>query len=202
MARSHYEVLGLRPGAPPGAVRAAYLELARQLHPDRWIDSPPADRTDTDRRMREVTEAWSVLGDADRRRRYDQEQGLDDPRERALRIDTARFGNRSDGTPDEVHDVDDAIARLVRALPWIAVVAVLGMIFIVTAYAVTGDKTAGATIHPGGCVLVIAEDAVPIDCGAKGAVKVASLAAPTAPCPAGTHALLPKTGASKLCLAG
>jgi len=60
---NHYEVLGLAPAAPPEEVRQAYLRLARRHHPDRAGGDAE--------RMREVNEAWTVLGDPARRALYD-----------------------------------------------------------------------------------------------------------------------------------
>lgn len=66
---THYEVLGVAKTAAPDEVRRAYLTLARRHHPDR---EPDANRRKVaEARMREINEAWSVLGDPKRRRRYD-----------------------------------------------------------------------------------------------------------------------------------
>ncbi|MDQ2651140.1 MAG: J domain-containing protein [Actinomycetota bacterium] len=59
----HYEVLGVAPDASTTEVRQAYLALARTHHPDR----PGGDAE----RMRQVNEAWAVLGDPARRASYD-----------------------------------------------------------------------------------------------------------------------------------
>jgi hypothetical protein len=61
---SLYDVLGVAATADPAAVRRAYLALARQHHPD--LDGGDAAR------MRAVNHAWSVLGDPERRARYDR----------------------------------------------------------------------------------------------------------------------------------
>lgn len=70
---THYDVLGVRRSASAGEIRRAYLTLARDHHPDRHADSPPAVRDAAEQRMRGVNEAWAVLGDIARRRRYDAE---------------------------------------------------------------------------------------------------------------------------------
>jgi len=69
--RSWYQVMGVEDHAPVGEVRAAYLRLARALHPDRHAEAPEAERTMVERRMREVNAAWAVLGDDESRRVYD-----------------------------------------------------------------------------------------------------------------------------------
>jgi len=68
-----YDVLGVTPTADAEELRRAYLSRARESHPDRYVDAPPADRGDAERRMRDVNEAWRVLGNPRRRRRYDLE---------------------------------------------------------------------------------------------------------------------------------
>ena len=62
--RSHYDVLGVSPGAKADAIRRAYLRQARRWHPDRPSGDPE--------RMRAVNEAWEVLGDIRSRAAYDR----------------------------------------------------------------------------------------------------------------------------------
>jgi hypothetical protein len=68
---THYEVLGVPPGATAAEVRRAYLHLARTHHPDRHAEGDRTEREAAEARMRSVNEAWAVLGDAARRRAYD-----------------------------------------------------------------------------------------------------------------------------------
>ncbi len=63
--RDYYEVLGLSRDATPREIRAAYRRLGRQLHPD-VNDSP-----DAEVRFKEITEAYAVLSDEEKRRQYD-----------------------------------------------------------------------------------------------------------------------------------
>ena len=76
---THYEVLGVEPGANPATVRAAYLACAREAHPDRQhaerSDALPA-VIDAEERMRQVNAAWSVLSDPEARGRYDRSLAL------------------------------------------------------------------------------------------------------------------------------
>ena len=73
---SLYTVLGVPEGAEPAVVRRAYLQLAREHHPDLHPDGAP--RNAAERRMQEVNEAWAVLSDPDRRLSYDRRIGLVD----------------------------------------------------------------------------------------------------------------------------
>lgn len=62
----HYATLGVSRSASADEIKKAYRTLARRLHPDTNPD-PEAEAT-----FKEVTRAYEVLGDPDRRRRYDQ----------------------------------------------------------------------------------------------------------------------------------
>lgn len=59
-----YEVLGVDPKASDAEIRRAYVALARRFHPD---TNPGGEE-----RMRAVNEAWAILGDRERRARYDR----------------------------------------------------------------------------------------------------------------------------------
>lgn len=67
-----YEVLGVPENVGRDELRQAYLALARRHHPDRETDS--ARRAAAEIRMREINQAWAVLGDPERRRAYDAER--------------------------------------------------------------------------------------------------------------------------------
>ena len=64
-AANLYEYLQVSPRAESGVIHAAYRALARQYHPD-VSDSGQAARI-----MREINAAYHVLGDPERRARYD-----------------------------------------------------------------------------------------------------------------------------------
>jgi hypothetical protein len=64
---THYDVLGVAIGASRGDIHRAYLALARRHHPDAGGDESA---------MRRVNQAWAVLSDTGRRRRYDIEHDL------------------------------------------------------------------------------------------------------------------------------
>lgn len=72
-ATTHYEVLGVARDAAHDAIRRAYLAQARRHHPDRHRSRGPGAAAEAEDHMRRVNEAWAVLGDPARRRRYDAE---------------------------------------------------------------------------------------------------------------------------------
>ena len=102
--RTHYVVLGVRPTSGREEIRAAYLRLARSLHPDRFGQGSAGERSLAERRMREVTAAFAVLGDAEARRRYDGELAQRSGRRNAGRPPGPE--SRS-ARPDQVDDEDD-----------------------------------------------------------------------------------------------
>ena len=65
MTPDHYEILGVAPGADGAVIRAAYRALMRTYHPDR-NDDPQAHA-----RVRDITAAFAVLGDPEKRAAYD-----------------------------------------------------------------------------------------------------------------------------------
>lgn len=61
-----YSVLGVERSASQDAIRSAYRKLARQYHPD--VNKDP----DAAKRFAEVTEAYDVLSDEEKRKTYDR----------------------------------------------------------------------------------------------------------------------------------
>ena len=68
----HYLALEAEPTDSQDQLRRAYLKQARKFHPDQLTDASPATKEKAEVKMREVNEAWDVLGDKARRLRYDQ----------------------------------------------------------------------------------------------------------------------------------
>jgi molecular chaperone DnaJ len=65
--RDYYEVLGVERGADADAIKRAYRKLALQHHPDRNSGSAEAEV-----KFKELTEAYEVLKDPDKRAAYDR----------------------------------------------------------------------------------------------------------------------------------
>ncbi len=65
--KDYYQVLGVDRSTPEGDIRSAYRKLARQFHPDVNPGNPEAET-----RFKEINEAYQVLSDAEKRKKYDQ----------------------------------------------------------------------------------------------------------------------------------
>ena len=63
--RDYYEVLGVPKNAGKGDIKNAYRKLALQYHPDRNKSQGAEER------FKEISEAYAVLSDDDKRKQYD-----------------------------------------------------------------------------------------------------------------------------------
>jgi len=68
--RDYYEVLGVSRDATEKAVKDAYRKLARQYHPD--LQTAPAKKKAAEEKFKEINEAYEVLGDPEKRKKYDR----------------------------------------------------------------------------------------------------------------------------------
>ncbi|MBD5480392.1 MAG: J domain-containing protein [Lachnospiraceae bacterium] len=65
----YYRILGLAETADMEAVKKAYRRLAKECHPDAY----PGDKK-AEERFKQITEAYAVLSDAEKRKKYDKER--------------------------------------------------------------------------------------------------------------------------------
>jgi len=92
--RDYFKVLGLERGADADAVKRAFRKLAREYHPDVNPNNKEAEA-----KFKEISEAYEVLSDSDKRRRYEQfgqywnQSGGDSG---GSDVDFGRYGNFDD----------------------------------------------------------------------------------------------------------
>ena len=65
--RDYYEVLGLDKGADEQAIKKAYRKMAMKYHPDK-----NAGNKESEEKFKELSEAYEVLSDSNKKARYDQ----------------------------------------------------------------------------------------------------------------------------------
>jgi molecular chaperone DnaJ len=102
--RDYYDVLGIERGASADQVKSAYRRLAKEYHPDR----NPENRTEAEEKFKELSEAYEVLADADKRRLYDSygHEGV------SRRFGPGGFDFRRDFTHSD--DLNDIFGDLLR----------------------------------------------------------------------------------------
>jgi len=81
--RDYYEVLGVSREASDQEIKSAYRRLAMQHHPDR----NPSSQEESEEKFKEITEAYTVIADPQKRATYD-------------RFGHAGLGNMGGGSPD------------------------------------------------------------------------------------------------------
>jgi curved DNA-binding protein len=64
--KDYYNILGVKPDVDKKAIKKAYRRLARKYHPD------VSSEHDAEKKFKEVSEAYEVLGDDTKRTEYDQ----------------------------------------------------------------------------------------------------------------------------------
>ena len=68
--KDYYAILHVLPSAEIDVIKAAYKALARKYHPDAF----EGDKTYASKRMQEINDAFGVIGDPDKRKKYDAER--------------------------------------------------------------------------------------------------------------------------------
>ena len=95
--KNYFQVLGVERSADADAVKRAFRKLARQYHPD----VNPGDAS-AEARFKEISEAYEVLSDPDKRRRYEQfgqywnQAGAQGGAAPGMDVDFGRYGNFDD----------------------------------------------------------------------------------------------------------
>lgn len=114
--RDPYEILGVASTASTDDIQKAYRKLAKRLHPDLNPGNPEAEE-----KFKEVAQAYDLVGDAEKRRRFDNGEidaaGAERPRQNYYR-DYATSERDHPYTDDsgfaDFMDSEDAFAELLR----------------------------------------------------------------------------------------
>ncbi|MFH1995657.1 MAG: DnaJ domain-containing protein, partial [Candidatus Omnitrophota bacterium] len=69
MKRDYYEILGIEKSATLADIKKAYRSLALKNHPDRVPDDK---KKEAEEKFKEISEAYAVLSDPEKRALYDQ----------------------------------------------------------------------------------------------------------------------------------
>jgi curved DNA-binding protein len=106
MSKDYYATLGVAKGADADTIKKAYRKLALKHHPDK----NPGDNK-AEEKFKEITEAYAVLSDAEKRRQYDQfgDSGF---HQRYTQEDIYRNFNGNDMFRDFGFGSDDLFSRL------------------------------------------------------------------------------------------
>eukprot|EP00996_Jenningsia_fusiforme_P006873 NODE_871_length_1852_cov_34.554631_g777_i0.p1 GENE.NODE_871_length_1852_cov_34.554631_g777_i0~~NODE_871_length_1852_cov_34.554631_g777_i0.p1 ORF type:complete len:498 (-),score=100.23 NODE_871_length_1852_cov_34.554631_g777_i0:223-1716(-) len=75
--KDYYQLLGVPKQADANIIKAAYRTLALKYHPDRQTCETEEERAVMKARFQEISEAYMVLGDSDKRARYDAGECVD-----------------------------------------------------------------------------------------------------------------------------
>ncbi len=70
--QDYYHILGVAEAASEDEIRHRYYMLAKKWHPDRFINAAEKERLLAERRMKQLTRAYGVLGNAQLRLQYDE----------------------------------------------------------------------------------------------------------------------------------
>ena len=66
--KDYYAILGVEKDADDGTIKKAYYKLAQKWHPDK----NPNNKDEAETKFKEITEAYGILSDAQKRQQYDQ----------------------------------------------------------------------------------------------------------------------------------
>jgi curved DNA-binding protein CbpA len=107
-----YQVLGVERSASADEIKSAYRELVKRYHPDLFAKA--GEKAKATEKLRQINEAYSVVGNTESRRLYDQ-RFIQQPKVRA-RAATARKGRKT-SRPRRHADVRSRAAKILNRRP-------------------------------------------------------------------------------------
>lgn len=69
--KDYYKILGIEKGATTKDIRRSYLQLTKKFHPDKQKKMNQEEREKNEAKMAEINEAYEILSDEDKRKKYD-----------------------------------------------------------------------------------------------------------------------------------
>lgn len=78
MNKDLYNILGVDRGASDNEIKKAYKKLALKWHPDRQAGKTEAEKKEAEDKFKEISWAYSILSDPEKKQRYDQYGVTDD----------------------------------------------------------------------------------------------------------------------------
>ena len=139
-----YAIFGVSPSASQEEIRAAHRELVKRYHPD--IYSTGDDKARATERLQAINEAYAVLGNAERRKEYDDSR-VEPPRhaepaaeERPAQVRRARSAPRPKAPPRPVRVRNKfQWKKKFFTFPWLAGALAAVVLFVVVAYSFTRE---------------------------------------------------------------
>ena len=71
LSKNYYEILGVDKQSSEEDIKKAYRKLAMKYHPDRFSGASEAEKKNAENKFKEISEAYSVLSDKNKRQQYD-----------------------------------------------------------------------------------------------------------------------------------
>ena len=72
MKRDYYDILGVSKNATQDEIKRAYRKLSIKYHPDHQHGKSESEKKEAEEKFKELSEAYSVLENSDKRAQYDQ----------------------------------------------------------------------------------------------------------------------------------
>jgi len=117
--QTHYEILGVARDATTEDIKRAFRKLARQNHPDTLmhLSETAPNKVAAEGKMRQLTQAFEVLSDAEKRRNYDAKLNYR-LTEGFVRFDptTTSFRARDSSRNDREERIQEAMLKIKLAL--------------------------------------------------------------------------------------